>query len=115
MSDKRDLLNLVESEEDDYRGYGPWEKFVPGRGGYDGRNYVSYDGNVTLSNGEKVKHVAFWNEFDEGEVWHVVVDFRDALYELVINNDSWNDGMVEFSGIYPVEARQVTKTEYVRA
>jgi len=115
MSDKRDLLNLVEGDEDNYSGYGPWERFVPGRGGYDGSKYVSYDGNATLSNGEEVRLVAHWNTFDESEVWHSVVKFRGALYELVIYNDSWNDGGIELNGIYPVEARQVTKTEYVRA
>lgn len=114
MSDKRDLLYLVEAEER-YSGYGPWEKFIPGRGGYMPEvGYFKYDGNVTLSNGEKVKHVAFWNEFDEGEVWHSVVEFRGALYELVIYNDSWNDGGIDLSSIYPVEAHEVTKTEYVR-
>ena len=110
----RDLIVLVNDQEEDYNSYGPWEQFIPGRGAYKNGRYVSYDGNVTLPNGEKVTHVEHWNSFDEGEVWHSVVEFRGALYELVINNDSWNDGGIDLSSIYPVEAHEVTKTEYVR-
>lgn len=114
MNNARDLLRLVESEENDYSGYGPWEKFIPGRGRYDREtsDWISFDGNVTLPNGEKVGHVAEWNEFDEGELIHVVVKFRDQLFRLDIVNDSWNDGGIEFSRIVPVKAVEVTKVEY---
>lgn len=109
------LLASIEGGEPDYTTYGPWEQFIKGRGAYANGGWITFDGNVTLDNGEVVEHVDQWEEFDEGsELFHVVVRFRGDLYELLINNDSWHDSGIEFSTITPVEAKQVTVTKYER-
>lgn len=116
----RDALELVEmirsyNTGSDY--LSPWSALIPGMGGYNGTDWVMFSGTLVI-NGESIEHVARLDaRFDEGaELINIIVKFRDGLFKVSLENNSWVDETsgYEFLGLWPVEERQVTRTEYVR-